>query len=156
MSPMISSFNIVPISADDLPSIVALEKECGLSSRGVEGYRKKMMNPNAILLAAISGDEIVGLFSGDVVVDELQIDNVAVRESCRRKGVGQMLLRSALSNASRLGAVTAVLEVRSANLAACALYKKQGFIVVGVRKDYYGAPRDDALLFARIIDGLAL
>jgi ribosomal-protein-alanine N-acetyltransferase len=153
---MISSFNIVPISADDLPSIVALEKECGLSSRGVEGYRKKMMNPNAILLAAISGDEIVGLFSGDVVVDELQIDNVAVRESCRRKGVGQMLLRSALSNASRLGAVTAVLEVRSANLAACALYKKQGFIVVGVRKDYYGAPRDDALLFARIIDGLAL
>jgi ribosomal-protein-alanine N-acetyltransferase len=55
-----------------------------------------------------------------------------------------------------LGAVTAVLEVRSANLAACALYKKQGFIVVGVRKDYYGDPRDDALLFARIIDGLAL
>lgn len=156
--PPSSKFVAVPIAADDVLSIVALEKECGLNSRGEESYRCKMTNPNSVLLAAksVGGREIAGLFSGDVVLDELQIDNLAVRESCRRLGVGQMLLKSGLMMARNMGAITAVLEVRSANLAARALYKKQGFVEISVRKGYYDNPPDDALLLTCKIDVLAL
>jgi len=134
-----------------LSSCVALEEECGLSSRGVEGYQKMLLSPNAILLIAIENSEnrpVVGIFSGYVVMDELQIDNLAVSDRCRRKGIGQMLLRSAVSRASRFGARIAILEVRSANLPARTFYEKEGFVVVGSRKRYYTAPSDDALLFS--------
>jgi len=145
---------VAPMTPEVLFSVVALEEECGLNSRGVEGYRKILSNPNTILLVAIESSEnhhVVGIFSGDVVANELQIDNLAVSERFRRMGIGQSLLKSALSLAARLCARTAILEVRSANLPACAFYEKEGFAVVGFRKRYYTAPPDDALLLSREI-----
>jgi len=145
---------VEPMTPEVLSSVVVLEEGCGLNSRGVEGYRKILSNPNAVLLVAIEGSEnhhVVGIFSGDVVVNELQIDNLAVNERFRRMGIGQMLLKYALLSASRLCAHTAMLEVRSANMPARAFYEKEGFVVVGHRKRYYTAPPDDALLLSREI-----
>jgi ribosomal-protein-alanine N-acetyltransferase len=86
-----------------------------------------------------------------VVVDELQIDNLAVSEQWRRQGIGGALLKSALSMAARLGARTAMLEVRAANASARLFYEKEGFTPVGLRKRYYADPPDDALLLSREI-----
>jgi ribosomal-protein-alanine N-acetyltransferase len=152
-----TDFSIVPFKADLLAGVVELEIECGLSSRGVEGYRKKMSNPNCVLLAAITraGDRkprIAGMFSGEVVVDELQIDNLAVMESFRRKGVGGNLLRTGIARARLLGATRAILEARAANLNARIFYEREGFVVIGSRKAYYTDPRDDAVLLSHEID----
>jgi ribosomal-protein-alanine N-acetyltransferase len=38
------------------------------------------------------------------------------------------------------------LEVRASNSAARSLYEKLGFEVLGVRKNYYERPREDALV----------
>jgi ribosomal-protein-alanine N-acetyltransferase len=84
-----------------------------------------------------------------VVVDELQIDNLAVAEQWRRQGIGEALLKSALSQSSGLGARSATLEVRSANATARAFYEKEGFTPVGLRRRYYANPPDDALLLSR-------
>ena len=45
-------------------------------------------------------------------------------------------------------AVACFLEVRLSNVAALALYRKLGFVQVGVRKNYYvsGAGREDGLI----------
>ncbi|MGE3435220.1 MAG: GNAT family N-acetyltransferase [Blastocatellales bacterium] len=154
IEPLHTGFRVAPMTSEVLSSVVALENECGLNSRGVDGYQKMLLISGAVLLTAIEGDEshrIVGVFSGNVVVDELQIDNLAVIERCRCKGIGHMLLKSALSFAGRLGAHTAILEVRSANLRARSFYEKEGFVIIGVRKCYYTAPPDDALLLSRKI-----
>src|SRR5262245_46404443 len=116
MSVDIEPFNtgtmITQMTPEMLISVVTLERECGLNSRGVEGYRRLLLNPSAILLVATEGDGLViAAFSGAVVLDELQIDNLAVSDRRRRKGIGQSLLRSALSIAKRMGARTAILEV---------------------------------------------
>jgi ribosomal-protein-alanine acetyltransferase len=153
---MRAEFRIAPMISEDLPSVVALEIECGLNSRGVDGYQKMLSNPNAVLLVAVEDDVnryITGLFSGVVVVDELQIDNLAVAERYRRQGIGQMLLTSALSRAQRLGARVATLEVRASNLPARAFYEKREFEVSGLRRKYYAAPTDDALLLSHEIRG---
>jgi len=154
-----ADFSVAPMTADLLPSVVALEESCGLNSRGLEGYRNFLSNPKSVLLVALTGDgpispispfnPIIGLFSGEVVVDELQIDNLAVAEQWRRQGIGEALLKSALSLASDLGARTASLEVRSANATARAFYEKEGFSPVGLRRRYYANPTDDALLLSR-------
>src|SRR5262249_1934899 len=94
---------------------------------------------------------IIGLFSGGVVVDELQIDNLAVAEQWRRRGIGEALLKSSLSQASGLGARAATLEVRAANATARAFYEEEGFTPVGLRRRYYANPPDDALLLSREI-----
>jgi ribosomal-protein-alanine N-acetyltransferase len=153
---MRADFTVMPMTSEDLPLVVALEEECGLNSCGVDGYWKMLSNPNAVSLVAIRNGEkryVAGAFSGVVVVDELQIDNLAVSKRYRRKGIGQMLLTSALACARRLGARVATLEVRSANSPALALYEKMGFEIVGLRKKYYATPPDDALLLSREIRG---
>ena len=160
----LADFNVAPMTVDLLPSVVVLEESCGLNSRGLEGYRKMLSNPKSVLLVALTGaspispispispfNPIIGLFSGEVVVDELQIDNLAVAERWRRRGIGEALLKSALSQASGLGARTATLEVRSANAAARVFYEKEGFSPVGLRRRYYADPPDDALLLSREI-----
>jgi len=164
MDTPLADFSVAPMTADLLPSVVALEEACGLNSRGLEGYRKMLSNPKSVLLVALTGaspispispispfNPIIGLFSGEVVVDELQIDNLAVAEKWRRQGIGEALLKSSLSQASGLGARAATLEVRAANATARAFYEKEGFTLVGLRRRYYANPPDDALLLSREI-----
>ena len=147
-----AGFRIAAMNPELLISVVSLETECGLSSRGVESYLTMISDPQSILLVAIEdAGQIIGVFSGVVVIDELQIDNLAVSDRWRRQGIGKTLLRTALSNAKRMGACTATLEVRLSNSPARALYEKEGFTEDAVRTSYYTAPVDDALLLSREI-----
>jgi ribosomal protein S18 acetylase RimI-like enzyme len=55
----------------------------------------------------------------------------------------------ALRRAARAGARVALLEVRAGNVAARALYESLGFRACGVRREYYTAPVEDAVLMRR-------
>jgi len=156
IEPFQTGFIVTPMTADLLPSVVALEESCGLNSRGLDGYRKMLSNPTSVLLVAMPIGPIgpigpMGIFSGIVVIDELQIDNLAVSERWRMKGIGRTLLNFALTAAAGLGARAVTLEVRSANSSARSFYEKEGFTPVGLRKRYYADPPDDALLLSREI-----
>jgi [ribosomal protein S18]-alanine N-acetyltransferase len=148
------TFSIEPLRAEDIPDAVRLEESCGLSSRQEAGYQHALHQPHEILLVvlmepvAIDPRHLVGLFSGVVVVDELQIDNVVVAEDYRRYGLASRLLTEALRLAPQHGAVSAILEVRAQNASARALYQKYGFSVTGLRRAYYHEPPDDALILS--------
>ena len=86
-------------------------------------------------------------------MDELHINNLAVRPSLRRRGVASALLRHILAEGARRGAIRATLEVRRSNEAARVLYERFGFSVSAVRHDYYTHPVEDALVLWR--QGLA-
>lgn len=58
------------------------------------------------------------------------ICGMGVRTSRQRRGIGELLMRRALSEARRLGLSSVQLEVVSANLRAIALYSKLGFVPV--------------------------
>lgn len=141
---------IVLMTEQDVLSVVQLEVACGLSSRGADSYLNALQQANSLLLIAvqqdIDGRQVQGMFSGNIVVDELQIDNVAVALTSRRRGIGNALLNAALKRAQALGAGSAVLEVRAQNLEAVLLYERVGFTTVGRRKGYYQHPPDDALI----------
>jgi ribosomal-protein-alanine N-acetyltransferase len=49
----------------------------------------------------------------------------------------------------RRGAATALLEVRSANIAAINLYKKTGFQTIGIRPNYYPQTGESALVMSK-------
>jgi [ribosomal protein S18]-alanine N-acetyltransferase len=142
---------IEPMSAGDLEPVIALELECGLNTSGEERYQRLLSDRNAVILIAKDLEEgtVAGLFSASVVIDEANIDNVAVAPGLRRRGLASRLIIEGLSLAKEKGAWSAVLEVRSANLAARLLYERQGFKVSGARRNYYSNPSDDALIMTR-------
>ncbi len=140
---------------EHISSVVELEQCCHLNSRGAVGYARLLQDQFSVLLVSLDIDsKVVGCFSGWLVADELEIDNVAVAPGWRRSGLGSKLIAAALQVASQKGAVQAFLEVRSNNEAACSLYEKIGFTVVGRRKNYYRDPIDDALILSQKIANL--
>jgi ribosomal-protein-alanine N-acetyltransferase len=81
-----------------------------------------------------------------LVLDEVHINNIAVRPECRGHGAGQLLLTRVLREGTGHGAARATLEVRRSNAAALKLYEKMGFKVGGTRRNYYTNPVEDALI----------
>lgn len=132
-----------------IPSVISLERQCGLSSRSDESYQGLLQNPDSLLLVALDEfKQVVAVFSGWLVAGELEIDNIAVLPTFRHRGIASTLLAKALESAREKGAHRATLEVRLNNRTACVLYEKFGFTVVGRRKNYYHNPLDDALIMA--------
>ena len=71
---------------------------------------------------------------------------IATAPAARRTGLGRALLRALLERAAALGAPSVLLEVRTDNAGAQALYRSAGFREVGVRRGYYQPSGADALV----------
>lgn len=97
---------------------------------------------------AISGKNhaILGYAAMWLMVDEAHLTSIAVRETHRRRGIGELLLNSVIDLALQLNAQIVTLEVRESNFAAQALYEKYGFDKVGIRRGYYSDDGEDAVI----------
>lgn len=138
---------IIPMTKEHLPAVAALEQVCFPADPwSVELFQAALDNPNtSILLAEGENGAVLGYAVLSVVLDEGNLDNIAVAPEARRRGVADALL-DILTGFGREHLTALMLEVRASNTPAAALYKKHGFAVVGRRKNYYDAPREDAIL----------
>ena len=98
--------------------------------------------------------EIAGYIVARETAGELHINNVAVREPYRRRGIGRALLSRIVDEARQLGVTTAFLEVRSGNEAAQALYEQCGFKAIARRSNYYSDPGEDAVVMSLVLKQL--
>jgi ribosomal-protein-alanine N-acetyltransferase len=89
---------------------------------------------------------IIGFAGIWLMAGEAHITNIAVRESYRRRGIGELLLISLIEMSLGLGAHLVTLEVRASNTTAQSLYAKYGFARVGLRRGYYTDNREDGVL----------
>jgi [ribosomal protein S18]-alanine N-acetyltransferase len=136
----------------DLLEVVEIEELSGLSPWGWDAYHKELQSREGTImlvareLASYSGKTIAGFVVARIIVDELHVNNIAVRPEWRRKGIGEQLLNRALAWGQGQSANLALLEVRASNAAARALYQRCGFEVTGRRRRYYRTPLEDALI----------
>ncbi len=144
---------LIPATEEHLPQLTALEQICFPSDPWSESvYRAALDNPAvAILLAQGEDGALLGYAVLSTVLDEGNLDNIAVAPEARRNGVADALL-SALTAFGREHLTCLMLEVRASNAPAIALYEKHGFTAVGRRKNYYDAPREDAILMTLSFD----
>ena len=98
---------------------------------------------NSKFLVAKRNNEVLGFLSYRIVLDELEIMNIVVREDYRRKGIASKLLSNLIikEDYEKIN-----LEVNINNIAAITLYKKFGFMQVGNRKKYYNGSEDAILM----------
>jgi ribosomal-protein-alanine N-acetyltransferase len=96
------------------------------------------------------GGMLVGYFVVSAGAGEAHLLNLSIAAAFQRSGHGSALLREAAGLARLLGADKLLLEVRSSNHGAQALYRRFGFRRIGVRRGYYPAHsgREDALVLA--------
>ena len=78
------------------------------------------------------------------IQDQGELANIAVAPQLRDLGLGGYLLDRMAEEASRRGVESLYLEVRVSNARARAMYASRGFQEIGVRRDYYEKPREDA------------
>lgn len=91
---------------------------------------------------------ICGFYIGYQIIDQAELFNICVASSKQGAGYGSQLLQHFLQQAKQGGALSCLLEVRSSNSQAIALYTKNGFSQYGLRRSYYrsNAGIEDALL----------
>ena len=146
------NYKLVPMDKSHLQGVADIEKECFSTPWTVPMLEEELNNLCACFIVAEGEDGCVLGYAGlHVAVDEGYIDNIAVREEYRRQGVGEALL-GAFIRFGREKLAFLTLEVRPSNAPAIQFYMKHGFAQVGRRKNYYSAPREDAILMTLEFD----
>jgi ribosomal-protein-alanine N-acetyltransferase len=131
---------------EHIPAIAALERACFSSPWSERTLEDVLYDDSACFIVAEGEDgSLLGYAGVHVVLDEGYMDNVAVREDCRRQGVAGALVDTLVRfGQAHLAFLT--LEVRISNRPALDLYMKHGFEQVGRRRGYYEKPKEDAIL----------
>lgn len=162
MTSTANGVTISRMSEHDLLEVVEIEEQSGLSRWGWAAYYAELQSANRdLMLVAVPAKSpiiehrrIAGYVVARETAGELHINNVAVREQYRRRGIGRALLSRIVNEAHRLNVTTAFLEVRSGNTAAQALYEHCGFKAIARRSKYYSDPSEDAVVMSLVLKQL--
>jgi len=133
----------------DLPSVIEIENlsypnPWHLSSFLGEIDNKPISHPYVIVFRPLN--KVIGYVIYWHIRNEVQISNIAISPDYRQLGVGEVVLMQILHEVQRKGAEFVFLEVRPSNQAARSLYDKLGFKILGLRKEYYRNPSEDAIV----------
>lgn len=143
---MTSPARLRPLVSADLDRVVELEAELfgpGAWSRGV--YLDELAAPGRTYLAAVVDGTVVG-YAGLAAGEEAQVMTVGVTAPYRRRGIARQLLEALLAAARADGSRTVLLEVRASDAGAQRLYEGAGFTRIGLRRGYYAAEGEDAVV----------
>lgn len=140
---------IVPMNEDLVPQIAQLEKESFADPWSEKSIASELSNPLSLWLAALDNDTLMGYVGSQTCLDETDMMNVAVSPLYRRRGVATALIDALTERLKEQGSRCLTLEVRASNAPAIALYGSMGFQKIGLRKNYYRNPKEDALILRK-------
>ena len=136
---------------EDAKEIFAIEMECFSVPWSLDSIETELLNEDKKLYYVVEdANGVVGYAGAWLVYDEGQITNIAIRQSARRQGFGAKLTSALIEECFKRGMHEIFLEVRIFNLSALSLYRKLGFTVKGMRKNYYSEPKEDAYIMSLI------
>ena len=138
--------NVRKMTVDDVDGVFEVEKSCFEDYWSKNAFLDELKNPHARYLVAETEGKIVGYIGIWLIIDEGHITNVAVHKDFRGRKIGNELMKemTELCKENYIKAMT--LEVRKSNDVAQNLYKKYGFKMAGIRKEYYSDNKEDAII----------
>ena len=137
---------IVRMNESHVSAVAELERQNFSEPWPEIAVRSELTNKLALWLVALEGDTVVGYVGSQTVLHEADMMNIAVADTHRRRGIARLLVEELIR---QLDAYQLTLEVRASNAPAIALYEKLGFSQVGLRKNYYHKPKEDALILRK-------
>jgi len=142
---------IKPLTEEDLDWVTKLEDETFSLPWSREAFAEEIGHPDRLFVVVKlckEGEEPIGVgYSGMFLsFDEGEITNVAVAPAFRGKGIAWQMLTAQMELAGQKGVKSFTLEVRVSNAGAIHLYEKLGFESVGIRRNFYEKPTEDAMI----------
>jgi ribosomal-protein-alanine N-acetyltransferase len=139
-------YHPLQLGRDDVPEIVALERECFAVPWSVTQYHLAFGYKTFVVHGLRARAGLAAYLAYAELAEEMEIFNLGVGAAYRRQGLAKALLGHALARCAKLGVAQGFLEVRASNQAALNLYGMFGFSVAGRRKNYYPDNNEDALV----------
>ena len=130
----------------DVAAVAALEAQIFSMPWSAAGFADTLPREDVIFLVAYEQDELLGYVGIYCTLDEGEITNVAVAPAARRRGIARALLTELKRQLACRNVTQIVLEVRVSNEPAIRLYEQLGFSMLGVRKNFYEKPTEDAYI----------
>lgn len=146
------NFIIERLSEAHVTGVAEIERECFSAPWSEDGIRSEIDNPNARFFVAMKDGIAMGYAGMHIVCGECYITNVAVLPAYRQMGVASELLKALEETAKEENGEFITLEVRKSNEKAIKLYSKHGYKQVGIRKNFYSKPTEDAILMTKTIE----
>ena len=140
---------MIPMNEGHVAQVAALEKLCFSDPWSEASITSELENPLSLWLIAEEDGAVCGYVGSQTVLDETDMMNIAVRPDCRRKGIAAALITELVSRLKARGSRVLRLEVRESNFSAIALYEALGFTQLGLRKNYYRNPKENALILGK-------
>ncbi len=129
--------------------VFEIDRECfGVNCWSLELIKYDIATAGNIYIICKHQKEVVGFVAVSTVLDEAELNRIALKEKFRSLGLGTKLLNSLIKLLKQKNFKRLMLEVRSSNISAIELYKKAGFERDYIRKEYYRDPVDDAILMS--------
>lgn len=137
-------------TAADVASLAALEAACFPDDAwSADALLSHFSSPLAPICLLEDGGAVLGYAAGRCLTPEAEVYRAAVLPTARRRGIGLSLMMALERRFADCGCDRFFLEVRASNAAARALYASLGYREIGVRRHYYRAPREDAILYEK-------
>jgi ribosomal-protein-alanine N-acetyltransferase len=145
-------FRIRRLRPEDLPRVLEIESASFSTPWKDATFRSLLLRADCDVFAAERDGALLGYAACWTVLDQAELGNVAVAAEARGQGIGTALVEQVLRTVRARGATECFLEVRVSNQGAQGVYRRLGFAAVGRRRDYYAAPKEDALVMRLDID----
>ncbi len=128
----------------DLPTIVTVERASFSTPWSPAAFRSLFHRERVRFIVAEIERKVIGHAVLWYALDEAELADLAVSPESRGKGVARALVERLIEEVRDVGVRRIFLEVRESNIPALELYRGRGFREVGIRKDYYDHPGEDA------------
>ena len=140
---------ITRMNESHVAQVAVLEKMCFSDPWSENSVASELNNPLSLWLVAEENQTVCGYIGSQTVLDETDMMNIAVHPECRRRGIAAALIAELVHQLRERGSHILRLEVRESNAPAIALYETMGFTQLGLRKNYYRNPKENALILGK-------
>ena len=140
---------IIAMDKSHVQCVWEIEKSLIASPWSKESIEKLTTADYAVAKVAIMDGKVIGYYSFYQILDEADVNNIAVDVVWQNKGVGTALMSDMIEECKSRGIAAITLEVGANNLVAQKLYVKAGFRQEGLRKKYYNNTEDAIIMWRR-------
>ncbi|HJC33022.1 MAG TPA: tRNA (adenosine(37)-N6)-threonylcarbamoyltransferase complex dimerization subunit type 1 TsaB [Candidatus Mediterraneibacter faecipullorum] len=148
--------NAVPkvrrMTMEDGAAVAEMEHQLFPDAWSEKSILETLEQTNTICLIAEKAGRTAGYLLAYTAADEAEIARIAVVKELQRQGAARALLAELESVCGSEGVKKILLDVRSGNGAARALYTSTGFKEDGIRQRFYENPVEDAILMSRELE----
>lgn len=148
MSVLAPTRTIRMATRSDMASIATIERLSSPCPWSANELGAVASTRNVALHVAQVDGQIAGFMLHEFSRDKIRLLNIAVHPDWRRNGIGKSFLDKLKAKLRRIE-----LETRESNLSGQRFFRSQGFLAIGVLREFYLDTDEDAYVFRWITEG---